>query len=509
MQEHPHEPTGGPFARSSQLFESIIAELESAPTAQLTHGQIEDRITTRGRELQRRLYQDHLDLRAVREADHHDVIGADRIERTRTETAHRRKLTTVFGEVSVQRKAYRALGAANLHPADAALSLPAERHSHGLRKLVALESARGSFEDAAQAIGRATGTPIGKRQVEQLATRSAVDVCDFYEARERRGCPEDDVLVISADGKGIVMRPQALRPQTARAAASSGNKLQTRLSRGEKRNRKRMAEVGAVYDITPVVRAPADIIASSGAPSGAVREPTPAPKARDKWVTASVDKTTAQVIAAIFDEACRRDPAHRRPWVALVDGNAHQISRIQAEAAQRDVKVSIVLDFVHVLEYLWKAAWSFFAEGDQAAERWVAGHALRILEGDSGVVAAAIRRKATTNNLTPDKRKGADACADCLISKRPYLSYADALSSGWPIATGVIEGACRHLVKDRMDITGARWGLPGAEAVLKLRALISNGDFDDYWDYHLTQEHQRVHCSRYLGGQIPGEPIAA
>ncbi|MGH8903147.1 MAG: ISKra4 family transposase, partial [Egibacteraceae bacterium] len=457
-------------------------------------------------QLQRRLYQDHLDLRAAREADHHDVTGADRVERTRTETGHHRKLATVFGEVSVERKAYRAPGACNLHPADAALNLPVERHSHGLRKLAALESTRGSFEDAAQAIGRATGTPIGKRQVEQLAARAAADVCDFYEARERRACPDSDVLVISADGKGIVMRPQALREQTARAAQNSGNKLQTRLSRGEKRNRKRMAEVGAVYDITPVVRAPADII---GSDQPRQTEPTPGPKARDKWLVASVDKTTAEVIAAVFDEACRRDPDHRRPWVALVDGNAHQISRIQAEAAQRDVKVSIVLDFVHVLEYLWKAAWSFFAEGDPAVERWVAGHAVRVLEGGSGVVAAAIRRKATTNKLPPDKRKGADACADYLVSRGPYLSYAHALSSGWPIAAGIIEGACRHLVKDRMDITGARWGLPGAEAVLELRALVSNGDFDDYWDYHLTQEHERVHCSHYLGGQVPGETMAA
>ncbi|MGH8909867.1 MAG: ISKra4 family transposase, partial [Egibacteraceae bacterium] len=146
-----------------------------------------------------------------------------------------------FGQVSVERKAYRALGAANLHPADATLSLPVARHSHGLRKLAALEAARGSFEDAAQAIGRATGTPIGKRQTEELAARAAGDVADFYEARERRACPDSDVLVISTDGKGIVMRPGSLREQTARAAERGGNKLATRLSRGEKRNRKRMA----------------------------------------------------------------------------------------------------------------------------------------------------------------------------------------------------------------------------------------------------------------------------
>ena len=98
---------------------------------------------------------------------------------------------------------------------------------------------------------------------------------------------------------------------------------------------------------------------------------------------------------------------------------------------------------------------------------------------------------------------GADACAAYLTNKAPYLDYPTALASGWPIATGVIEGACRHLVKDRMDITGARWGLAGAEAVLRLRALRSNGDFDDYWRYHLAQERHRVHDTRYPNRRIP------
>ena len=85
------------------------------------------------------------------------------------------------------------------------------------------------------------------------------------------------------------------------------------------------------------------------------------------------------------------------------------------------------------------------------------------------------------------------------------MNYPTALAGGWPIATGIIEGACRHLVKDRMDITGARWGLPGAQAVLTLRALVSNGDFDPYWRYHLDQEHDRVHHARYSSSH----PLAA
>jgi hypothetical protein len=190
-------------------------------------------------------------------------------------------------------------------------------------------------------------------------------------------------------------------------------------------------------------------------------------------------------VEEVFDEACRRDVQHERTWVALVDGNNHQIDLIKAEAKKRDVKVAIVIDCVHVLEYLWGSAWCFFKEGDPAAER-VHEKALAILQGKAGIVAAAIRRKATRLGLDHDKRAKADRCADYLLNKRPYLDYPTALANGWPIATGVIEGACRHLVKDRMDITGARWGLEGAEAVLKLRALRANGDFERYWHYHRT-----------------------
>ena len=154
-------------------------------------------------------------------------------------------------------------------------------------------------------------------------------------------------------------------------------------------------------------------------------------------------------------------------------------------------------------EYLWSACWCFFGEGDPAAEEWVHEKALAVLDGKAGIVAAAIRRKATALKLDPNKRQAADRCADYLLAKRPYLDYPTALRNGWPIATGVIEGACRHLVKDRMDITGARWGLAGAEAILTLRALISNGDFDHYWTFHLAQEHRRVHASRYALGVIP------
>jgi hypothetical protein len=199
----------------------------------------------------------------------------------------------------------------------------------------------------------------------------------------------------------------------------------------------------------------------------------------------------------VFTEAARRDPTHSRPWVMLVDGARYQLDAITAEIKRRDLTMHILVDFIHVLEYLWKAAWCLFPQADPAAEVWVATQATKILGGNATTVAAAIRRHATRAGLTTPRRKNADRCADYLTTKAPYPRYDQALANGWPIATGIIEGACRHLIKDRMDITGARWNLPGAEAILKLRALISNGDFNHYWTYHLTHEHHRNHHTRY------------
>jgi len=323
--------------------------------------------------------------------------------------------------------------------------------------------------------------------------------------------PDGHPLVLTFDGKGIVMLPDALRPATAKAAAAAETKLATRLSPGEKNGRKRMAELACVYDAVPVPRTPQDVIstpaqkrrkkkAQAAKPKG--RQKPREPQASGKWLTASVTDDIPAVIAAAFDEAERRDPQHRRESVILVDGNSAQIEAVTAEAASRGITVTIIIDFIHVLEYLWKAAWSFFDKGEPAAEEWVADQARKVLHGNARQVAAGIRRRATAYGYSPAERAGADEAARYLENKQGCLDYATALAKGWPIATGIIEGACRHIVKDRMDITGARWGLEGAEAVLKLRALIATGDFDAYWRFHLRREHERIHHAKYRDSHV-------
>lgn len=180
----------------------------------------------------------------------------------------------------------------------------------------------------------------------------------------------------------------------------------------------------------------------------------------------------------------------------LVDGAIPQIDAIRAEAAKRGVDVELVVDFIHVLQYLNTVARVLHGDGDTAATA-VAEHALTVLNGRSSDVADEPDQAATGTRLGPEDRKKISETVTYLRSKHDYLRYDTALAAGGPIASGVIEGACRHLVADRLDITGARWSLEGAEPVLKLRDLLAYDDFQDCWTFHLAQEHKRNHQSRY------------
>src|SRR5262249_47100111 len=209
-----------------------------------------------------------------------------------------------------------------------------------------------------------------------------------------------------------------------------------------------------------------------------------------------------------IEEEQRRDRKHTKEWVALVDGNETQLDLLRLAAKDYGVELAIILDLIHVLEYLWKAAWAFHAAGDRAAESWVGERLAEILRGRSSSVAAGMRRSATLRGLSDLERAPIDDCADYLLKYREFLRYDRYLTKGYPIATGVIEGACRYIVKDRMEKTGARWSLEGAEAVLKLRSLQASGDFDEYWEFHLQQEYKRNHEARYENGKAP-KPLPA
>jgi len=477
--------------------------LSSPEMMNAEHGELETYVIEEGRELQRLLLQAHMELRAARER-RVEVRGADGVRRTTTR-ASSRPLTTLVGPIVVPRTAYQARDVGGLHPMDGALNLPPTQPSHGVERFVAEHAAVLSFDDVRLDLVKQTGARVAKRQVEEIAVRAAEDFDAFY--AERRAADDrvestGDLLVMTFDAKGIVMVPEDLRPATKKAASKATRKLATRLTSGEKRNRKRMAQVAAIYTVPRHVRTPFDVMADLDG-SRADDEKRVRPKIRDKRVWASVEREPKDVVEETFLDARARDPKHQRQWVALVDGNKDQLAIIKS-ATKKHGDVRIVVDLIHVLEYLWRAAHALCGEGTKQAEAWVQQRLMWLLQDrPAGKIATAMRQSARTANLGRSALNAVSEAADYLEHYARYMRYGQAIEQGLPIATGVIEGACRHLVKDRMDRGGARWTLDGAEAVLRLRALRVNGDFDAYWELHLREELRRNHAERYDHGSLP------
>jgi hypothetical protein len=219
------------------------------------------------------------------------------------------------------------------------------------------------------------------------------------------------------------------------------------------------------------------------------------PKVQNKRVWASLRQKPAEVIEEMFAEAERRDPKHERTWLVLVDGQEAQQREVEAAIARHRTDVSghsgfracprIPVESRLLLPRRWHAG----------SRNLGAGARTRPTPGKVSDVAAGMRRSATRQGLSQEARAPVDKCADYLLKNKERFDYATALANGWPIATGIIEGACRHLVKDRMDLTGARWSLDGAEAVLRLRSLRASGDFEEYMAFHHRQERQRNYVS--------------
>lgn len=494
------------FLSSQECFFKLTRCLSSSETMQMKHSELENLITVDGRELMRRLLEEHIQLRGLGNIGS-SVNGADGIKRTH-KRIRKRVLITVFGEIVIERIGYSAQGESSIFPKDALLNLPLDSYSHGMRKLVAIETSKNSFDEVVDAVKQITGMTIPKRQAEILAGFSAQDFDEFYLQQNTipimQLAQKLPLIVLTTDGKGVVMRREDLREDTRKKADSTIHKLKKRLSRGEKSHAKRMSTVASVYSIQKFIRTPEEIIGEF-ASDKSYKTKRPKPVAKRVW--ASIEKEAKNVTADIFDEALRRDPKKQKIWVCLIDGDKKQLNRVKKQAKNKKINLEIIMDIIHVIEYLWKAARAFHEETSLEAEKWVCEKLLNVLQGKAGYVAGGIRRSATLQNLSEESRAPIEKCAGYLLKYTKYMRYNLYLEQGFPIATGVIEGACRHLIKDRMDVTGARWSLRGAETVIKLRSLRSSGDFEEYWRFHENQEYVRNHYTQYENPSCLNEMI--
>jgi len=435
----------------------------------------------RSREVQRLRLQAHVQARGI--GDVGPAIGLRRgaVElRLGQRSLHSSRFVSIFGAVEVERLGYHRRQGRSIHPLDEDLGLPERSFSQEVQRRVIKGSVQGPYDEALERLEESTGITMPKRSAEQIVEDAAVDVDAFYTERPLPKASETGpILVGSVDGKGIPMRK--LKP--------AGKVV--RRKKGERPNKKRMATVGAVYTRARRVRTPEDVVESlfRTGPRPEGRPPPSRTKSERKRVFASLKQSKDEVIAELAAEMDRRDPHGRKERVCVTDGERALQMRVHKQMPD----VTLVLDLLHALEYVWKAAYVFHAEGSREAEAWVKERVRWILEGRSGQVVKRLRQSITKRRLRGQKKKILQGVSGYLHRNRFRMRYDQYLAKGLPIASGAVEGACKNVIKDRMERSGMRWSEDGAEAMVKLRATYLSGDFEEFWAFHVRAEQERLH----------------
>ncbi len=402
--------------------------------------------------------------------------------------AHDRRYVAIFGELAIPRVVYgtREGQVIERAPLDESLGLPAGGFSYVVEDWAQRLSLKGSFAEAAESLQTLLRLRLGVHTLERMNQEMADSVVPFREALEPPPAVEEGpILVVTADGKGVPMR----RPP------QDGPKPHHRRTKGEKANKKQMACVGAVYSIGPFVRDADDIL------DEVLREgrgdDRPEPTHKHVWAEMSRDVNGEPlgakdaIFGALFQDLNLRNVGHDRPVVCLMDGER---ALWDAQRVYFPEAVGI-LDLFHVMERLWAAAHCFHAEGSDEAEGFVADRLRGLLQGRVGYVIGGLRQRLTKHQLSGSRRKTLLSAIGYLENNREQMRYDEYLKAGYPIGSGVAEGACRHLVKDRMEQTGMRWTVSGAQAMLHLRATYLNDQWDDFIEDRIEREQTRLYGS--------------
>lgn len=420
------------------------------------------------------------------DGDEGETVERDEQTLQRSATKHPRRYVSIFGVLMILRFVYavRAGQRAEHTPLDARLGLPADDFSYVLVDWQQRMCLKDSFAEAVDSLGTLLGVAPSVRAAEH-GNRCLAEHADAFRLAQPPPDPaeEGEILVLTADGKGVPMR----RPLEERVRRGP------RRAKGEKANKKQMAYVAAVYSIAPFARTPDDVVDELLRRERA--QDRPRPQHKRVWVEMTrVDqgddctgKERLFIETAI--ELTQRVAGRRKPIVCLMDGEAG-LWAMQREWAPRAIGI---LDLFHVLERLWDAAYCFHREQSPEAETFVTHRLRMLLAGKVGYVIGGLRRLITQHGLTGQRRRTLAAAIRYFENNRYHMRYDEYLAAGYPIGSGVAEGACRHVVKDRMERTGMRWTTNGAQALLHLRAIYLNGDWDSYIESHIQTEQTTLY----------------
>ena len=402
-----------------------------------------------------------------------------------------RPYLSIFGEISITRACY-GHDRVEAAPLDARLHLPQRQYSYLFQQWLAAFVIDDAHAEAIKKLQTILGLGLSVKASEDLNREQAGDVEPFQNHLATPDpAQEGPILVVTADCKGVPLVKSALGPEPvgegAKAAALPAA-ANHRRGKGQKANKKRMAAVGAVYTIKPFVRTADEVIDEVMRKKAAKRRPRPT----HKRVRAELLVGKVALFLWLADEVIRRNPEGSKPLVFLSDGERALHDR-QGEFLPEDAVC--ILDLFHVMERLWKAAWCFFDEASEKPEahEWVEKHLRMLLEGKVRYVISGLNQMKTKRELKGTRRKTIEEVTGYFHRNRDRMKYDAYLAKGYPIGSGVVEGACRHLVKDRLERTGMRWRPEGAQAMLDLRATYLNEDWESFWTYHVEQEDERLY----------------
>jgi hypothetical protein len=469
-------------------FETLLNSVVSDEAHRMTANTRERRLLQQILALGRSLFALFLAARAeaTRQGEHQ---GPDGVVRP-YHSLRTRPYLSIFGLVHFARPYFYVYGAGGSVPVDAALSLPATSCSDVVRETLEELGVERAYHKATGVLRRLLGLEVSARMLTEQVAEDA-PAAEAFSAQQTPPAVAEEaaILVLQADGKGVpILRPA--RP-TGRV----------RLGKGQKNGGKKEAILTGLYTIATCVRTPEEVVASLFQETGAPAAPSCAqsrtgPQHKRLWVTlAGKDAALAEVAPQVQ----AREGSHILHRVALTDGSIPLQERVQRHVPQ----MTLVLDLIHGTEYLWKAANALLGETHPQRTAWVKARTLLLLQSHTDEVIAEFTRVAQEPRRTRLQRTVFTSVAGYLERNQPYMDYATYLAHGWPIATGVIEGACRHLVKDRCELSGMRWTIDGAEALLHLRCVQENGDWDAFHAFRRRLRHTRLYAVPYPEPMTP------
>jgi hypothetical protein len=429
----------------------------------------------------------------------------------RSEDPKTKAYRSIFGVLSVERYVY-ASGPkkkAEWLPVDAKLGLPAGEQSYVLEDWTQRVCVKESFEEGVGSLRELLGVTTSVRAAEVM-TRNMAEYADGFSETKAAPAPgaDEELIVLAADGKGVPMRrPLEERLQEHQAAARLDETAppdssplvdqeptapkSKRLKKGEKRTRKQMAYVGAVYSIAPFVRTADQVVDELRRKERHAERPRPQNKQvfaeMTRFREGEVIQGQVRCFAHLALLAIFR--ASAKTLICLMDGQ-RSLWALKDQWFSRAIGV---LDIFHVMERLWRVAHAFHGEGAREAELQVNRHLRLLLEGKVGSVIGLYKRMLPHYGLKGDRAKTVRETITYFENNKQYMQYDEYLAKGYPIGTGVVEGACRHFVKDRMELAGMRWEIEGAQAMLSLRALYLNDQWDDFVEYRIQTEQQELY----------------